>query len=101
MRRRIVLSAEAAADLNELHAYILLDNPAAADRLVDRLEAALEQLARHPEIGHARDDLASRPVLFCPVGRYLIVYRSDRDPIELVAVVHAARDVPSVLSERS
>jgi plasmid stabilization system protein ParE len=88
------------SDLEELHHYILLDNPVAADRFVERLESAIEQLARHPELGHTREDLTSRPVLFWPVGSYLIVYRHDREPIHVIAVLHAARDVASILSAR-
>jgi hypothetical protein len=37
-------------------------------------------------MGHRRGDLTLYPVLFWPVGAYLIIYRSDRRPIEIVAV---------------
>jgi antitoxin ParD1/3/4/toxin ParE1/3/4 len=52
-------------------------------------------------MGHARSDLAGpRPLLFWPVGAYLIIYRADRQPIEIVAVTHASRDVPRFLRSR-
>ena len=36
---------EARADLNEIWAYIAQDNPDAADRVIDNIEAALEALS--------------------------------------------------------
>jgi hypothetical protein len=39
----------------------------------------------------------NRPVLFWPVHEYLVIYRVRRKCIEVVAIVHAARDVPALL----
>jgi hypothetical protein len=36
-------------------------------------------------MGYRREDLTSRPVLFWPVGGYLVIYRAERHPIEIVA----------------
>lgn len=58
---------------------------------------AIQLLADTPGVGHVRRDLTDRPVLFWPVGRYLLIYRADRQPIEIVRVVSAYRDVSSFL----
>jgi hypothetical protein len=50
----------------------------------------------HPRRRHKREDLTPYPVLFWPVGVYLIVYRADRRPIEIVAVTRdPATSLPS------
>ena len=39
-------------------------------------------------------------VLFWPVGAYLIIYRAERSPIEIVAVTQGSRDIPAFLRRR-
>jgi len=63
----------------------------ARDTLLDRL-VALKLL---------RKDLAGdHPFLFFPVGDYLIVYRPDRKPVLILAIVHGNRDIPTFLRSR-
>jgi toxin ParE1/3/4 len=52
-----VLSAPAASDLCEIHAYIAADDPAAARRVLGHLREAMHRLVGLPGLGHARDDL--------------------------------------------
>ena len=51
-------------------------------------------------MGHKREDLTVHPILFWPVGAYLILYRCQTNRIEIVAVTQGARDVPSFLNHR-
>ncbi len=95
-----VLSIDADADLNEIWEYIAADNLDAADRWIEKLFDAFETLAQSPGMGHARQELIHYPVLFWPVGNYLIIYRAQRRPIEIVAVVQGSRNVPVFLSRR-
>ncbi len=92
-----ILSPAAIQDLDEIWEYIAEDSIDAADRWLAKLEKATRRLAEMPGIGHTRKDLTDKPVLFWPVGRYLIIYRDDRDPVEIVRVVNAYRDVPRLL----
>jgi len=95
-----VISREADSDLDDLWDYIAADSVDAADRLTAKLMDAFEALARHPGMGHKRNDLTDYPVLFWPVGNYLVVYRTERSRVEIVAVVHGARDIPTFLAGR-
>ena len=61
---------------------------------------AFEKLGGTPSMGHKRDDLTKYPLLFWPVGSYLIIYRSDHTPIEIVAVTRGSRDIPAFLHRR-
>ena len=94
------LGLDASLDLNDIWEYIAEDNPDAADRWIDRLFEAFHALARTPGLGHKREDLTSCPVLFWPVGSYLIIYRSGLRKIEVVAVTQGSRDVPAFLGRR-
>jgi plasmid stabilization system protein ParE len=91
---------EALGDLDELWVYIAIENPDAADRVVADILDTCERLGAMPGLGHTREDLTDRPVRFFPVGRYLVIYRPDRTPIDIIAVLHSARDVPRILTDR-
>ena len=96
-----VLSSGAALDLDAIWEYIARDNIDAADRWVTKLFDAFELLALHPGMGHSRTDLTPHPVLFWPVGAYLVLYRLRSDVVEIIAVTQGARDIPSFLRELS
>jgi toxin ParE1/3/4 len=88
---RIVVSPLAQSDIDEIWDSIARDSPANADRFVDRIERRFDLLADHPGLGLGRDDL--RPGLRCFAhARYLIYYRPIRGGIEVIRVVHGARD---------
>jgi plasmid stabilization system protein ParE len=95
-----VLSPEALQDLQDIWDFIASDNVVAADKLEDEFFEAFEILAKRPRLGHVRSDLTQRGVRFWPVGQYLIVYRSLPAPLQVVAVLHGARDVTEVIRKR-
>ena len=99
--KEYVLSTGAELDLDEIWEYIAQDNINAADGWIGKLFEAFDALARNPGMGHKRDDLTNYPVLFCPVGAYLILYRFQNEFIEIVAVTQGARDIPSFLRQRA
>lgn len=84
-------TTDAYLDLDEIVRYIGERNPSAATRLINRLEAECEQIASAPEIGQSRADLAPG-LRFFPVGTYLIFYRKSDDGIQVIRVLHSARD---------
>ena len=98
--RGYVISPEAVQDLRDIRAFIALDNPNAAERVIDQLFAAFAGLVEFPQKGHIRRDLTSRNVRFWAVGNYLVVYRSMRNSLQIVAILQGARDIPRVLNER-
>jgi plasmid stabilization system protein ParE len=95
-----VLSPEAVQDLQDVWDFIASDNVHAADKLEDEFFEAFESLAEHPRMGHTRPDLTERDVRFWPIGSYLIVYRSVPTALQIVAVLHGARDVAEVIRQR-
>lgn len=98
---RFTLVPEAAQDLDDIWEYIAEDSLDAADRFLDELNQNIGRLADTPGMGHSREDLAQdRPLLFWPVGNYLILYRATKQPIEIVAIAHGKRDIPAFILRR-
>jgi len=95
-----ILGAAVEFDLDEIWEYIAADNIDAADRWIGKLFDAFEAVGQTPGMGHRREDLTRYPVLFWPVGAYLIIYRAERRPIEIVAVTQGSRDIPAFLNRR-
>ena len=98
---RFVLTTEARADLTEIVNYISRDNPSAARRVLHELRDVMRKLAATPEMGHFRRDLAAEPLRFWPVYSYLVIYRPESRPLQVVRVLHGARDVRAILEEIS
>jgi antitoxin ParD1/3/4/toxin ParE1/3/4 len=95
---RFSVSVPAERDINEIAIYLAENaDPATARRVLADLRKAMRFLARNPRAGHLREDLTSRPYRFWTVYSYFIVYDPSTSPIEVVRVLHAARDVRSAL----
>jgi toxin ParE1/3/4 len=95
--KRFKLSPEAARDIREIWTYIAQDDIRAARRVRLKIYDACQWLAQNPRSGRRRDDLTDKPVLFWTVDSYLIVYSPERRPVEIVRVLHGARDIAAVL----
>jgi plasmid stabilization system protein ParE len=94
---RFVLTPAADQDLNDIWDYIAADSVEAANRVLNALEAAFQQLAEAPALGHYRQDLADKRHRFNSVFSYLIVYRWETRPLQIIRVLHGARDVQGLL----
>lgn len=93
-----ILSPQARLDLLELWQFIAEDDIDAADRVRDQLHEALLKIAAMPGIGHLREDVADEPLRFWPVYKYLIIYRAETQPIEIVRVLSSRRDLRTLLN---
>jgi plasmid stabilization system protein ParE len=99
-RLRYELSPEAIQDIAEALVYLDDESPDVADKLQADLMDAFEHLTAWPDTGHSRSDLTSEPVRFWKSDRYLIVYRVANRAVQIVAVLHASRDIPEILAQR-
>jgi plasmid stabilization system protein ParE len=91
-----VLSAPATVDLEEIHRWIARDDPAAAVNVVTDLRDAMRRLATMPGLGHARDDLADETLRVWTVHSYLVIYRPDTEPLQVVRVLSGYRDIGTI-----
>jgi toxin ParE1/3/4 len=90
----LFVSRRAQADLRSVWRYIASDNPAAADRVLLRIDKRMQILRRFPEIGTLRNDIR-RGMRMLVEGSYLLLYEYDpkKDEVELMAVVDGRREL--------
>ncbi len=89
---QIIRSAQAERDTVEIWAYIARNNPSAADHLLDTFDEIFTSLSMQPHLGKSVEELAAN-LRFFPTGNYLIFYRPVTDGVEIVRVLHGARDI--------
>jgi toxin ParE1/3/4 len=96
---RLVIAPEARQDLRAIRDYIAKDDWKAADRFVTRLRDMARMLAGAPAIGRERPELGTSIRSFV-ADRYVLFYRplTGAIGIELVRVLHGARDVDAIFS---
>ena len=96
---RLIIAPEARQDLREIRDHIAKDNPKAAGRVVMRLRDMARMLAGAPSIGRGRSELGADLRSFV-ADRYVLFYRplQGRVGIELVRVLHDARDLDAIFS---
>jgi toxin ParE1/3/4 len=88
------LTRAAANDLESIEEYIAADNPGAAADVVQHFVDVMRKLSEFPGAGTPRDELYPRLRSFV-VGNYILFYREIDSGIEVVRVLHAARDIES------
>ena len=89
------ISPRASLDLIEIWSYIADDSVANADAFIDKIYETMQLLARQPGSGRHREELVPGIQSF-PFGRYIIFYRVAASAIEIVRVLHGARDIENI-----
>jgi plasmid stabilization system protein ParE len=91
------------ADLDAIWWFIAEDNRDAADRVESEIVATCQRLAKYPRVGTKRQDITPLPVRFWIVPKfpdYVVVYRPETSPLQVIAVLHGKRDLKKVLGGR-
>ena len=83
-------------DLDDIWFHIALDDEPAATRLVERIARSVARLGDFPLSGPARPDIAS-DAHSLTVGNYLLLYRVGEDSVDIVRVLHGAREITRLL----
>jgi toxin ParE1/3/4 len=83
----------ALANLDAEAAFIALDNPAAAARVVDTIVRTVELLAQHPGLGRPGRVEGTRELVIADTP-YVVPYRVRNNVVEVLRVFHGARKWP-------
>jgi len=100
----IVITPEADRDLEETALFIETDSPSAAKRFLDAATSGFRSLSDAPRIG-GRVETSNTALTGLRRWRvpgfenHLIFYRVTDESIEIIRVLHGARDIESILSE--
>ena len=98
------LSRQALDDLQIIRRAIEQDNPEAAVRVMAAAQRVCQLLAEHPEFGRRREfskrKLAGiRSFVVTEYPNYVVFYRIASGAVEVVRVLHGARNIDEALGE--
>ena len=91
----VVWTVPARDDLRDIREYIAKDSAQFARLVTGRLVAAVRRLHEYPLSGRVVPELARPTIREIVHGAYRIVYRVTPDAVQILAVVHAARQFPA------
>lgn len=99
MNDQLRINALAAEDMDDIWTYIGRDDTAAADGFLLRLWAVFELLTNNPGMGRKREELR-KGLRAIPEGAYVIYYRAIPGGVEILRVLHGARDQRKALKKK-
>lgn len=102
MNNRFIVRPKARRDIRDIAFHIAADNLDASSRFVDQVYQAFELLAQLPNAGSTRrfrrEGLRGLRLWRVPHFKdYLIVYRPMRDGVDVIRVLHGARNIERLL----
>jgi toxin ParE1/3/4 len=89
---RCLVKPRADRDLDSIWSFITVDNPRAADAMIDRLTDTFNMLLTMPQAGRLRHEFRENLRSFA-VENYVIFYMPVPEGIDIVRVVHGRRDI--------
>ncbi|HEY2881101.1 MAG TPA: type II toxin-antitoxin system RelE/ParE family toxin [Pirellulales bacterium] len=92
MSRRVERTPEAALDLRAIAGHIAQNNPSAAHQWLREMEALFSILATQPEMGQRMQTQRFGVVRQISRGNYVVYYRPHNDGVEILRIIHGARD---------
>jgi toxin ParE1/3/4 len=90
---KVVWSRRAVEHLGKIREYIEEDDPAAAERVAQRIVYCVRTLTNHPLMGRPGRLRGTRELVITGTP-YIAPYRVRRNCIEIVAVFHGRRKWP-------
>jgi toxin ParE1/3/4 len=102
-RSRVEWAEAAVRDLEDLAAFLAVDSPDEAERLLGRIEQRASTLESSPRRGRVVPELAGfglRNWRELVVRPYRLVYRIEGDIVTVLAVFDGRRDLEDLLLER-
>ncbi len=99
---RLIVKSPVWDDLREIGLWIAKENPDAAERFLSAAEQTFQQLKLHPGLGRLRS-FTVPGVRSWPIPgfkRYLVFYLPTPKELQILAVIHGARDLATALAGR-
>jgi toxin ParE1/3/4 len=84
---------KALRNLEQVHAYIAKDDPAAAARTLLKIQRAVAQLSEFPNMGRSGRVEGTRELAISSTP-YFVVYRIKGKTVQILRVLHSSRKYP-------
>jgi len=94
---RLAFTLKARRDLQEIGDYVARESPVQALRFVDTLERRCASLLVTPQRYPLVARYPARQIRRAPHGSYVIFYRLREDTVEILHVLHGARDLDALI----
>lgn len=92
-----VLTLPAREDLAEIWDYVAEQSSFdRADYVLETVRQAMSKIAETPHLGHPRTDLADETLRVHRAFSYLVIYRPETVPLQIVRIIHGARDIQTI-----
>ena len=100
---KFILSEQAVADVDVVHAYICVDNPVAADRVEEAIFDGFHLLACNPALGRRRHFHRHQNIRSWTVPDFtnyqLLPRTACGSGVEILRVLHGARDLDALFEK--
>jgi len=101
-KKTVIFSKKAEEDIESIVTHIALDHPRASQEFRDALRHTCSLLAEMPGMGPLRNFGNSRlmDIRLWPLKhfeKHLLIYRVTEEFLDIIRVVHGARDLPTLL----
>jgi toxin ParE1/3/4 len=93
----VVWTQNASRDLRAIHDYIAQSSARYAEGMVDRITRKTEYLVRFPQFGAVVEEYGDDAIRELLEHPYRIIYRVRSDGVDVLSVIHAARQLPRVI----
>jgi len=78
------------ADIDSVYDYIAAENPAAAQKTLDKIENMIDHLVDHPQPGK-KGRVKDTRELIVPNTSFIIAYELNQETIDILAIIHSSR----------
>lgn len=95
---KVIRSARATQDLNDIWDFIAQSDIAQADKFLDLILEKCELLAQFPVMGRLRHEILLNLRTF-PFKNYIIFYQQIMDGIEIVRILHGSRETDKIFDD--
>lgn len=94
----IIQSDTAVKDAEDIWFYLAERNRSAADRTIHDISSTIRRLAEYPYLGQDQRDFAAGLRSFS-CGMYIVFHRVTKTQLQIARILHASRDVDSIMKE--
>ncbi|WP_404456028.1 type II toxin-antitoxin system RelE/ParE family toxin [Virgibacillus necropolis] len=90
-------------DLHDIFDFILLDNPAAATKMLEAIFTSIKHLENFPKAGVSltQNSLKLYSFRMITINPYVVFYRLINDKVYIYRVLHGARNYTEILANNN
>ncbi|MEY4210532.1 MAG: hypothetical protein RLZ92_912 [Pseudomonadota bacterium] len=92
---QLLISPLAAQDIENIGDFIVQDSPTRALRFMAELQKQCQKICINPDGYRKRIEIAPE-IRSCAYGSYVIFFESNQNSVEIIRVLHGARDITPV-----